>query len=624
MGMLGQLVRASIEEAVEGLLREAGGRNAAGEEQLRIAVEQPAQLKFGDYATNAPMQLAKKLRLPPMELAGKLAEKLSGDPRLSRLMARVEVAPPGFVNLYLDWQNWASAEFALPPAPQGKVIIEHTSINPNKSAHVGHLRNSCIGDTLGRLLRRLGYTVEIHNYIDDLGNQLADTVAGLLNLPLEGEYPRFGDYCWDLYAAVNRKFREDPGLTGERTRILHALEKGGNNLAWLGTLTAERIVREHLEEMAAFNISYDLLVWERHIVKEGFWEAASHLLEDTGQFILVKEGKLAGCRILKHTGKELEEDGEFTADKVLVRSNGILTYTAKDIAYHLWKFGLLDRDFRYKPEGDGLWTTAETGSSPSFGQGEAVINVIDQRQEYPQTVVKQALAALGFSKQAESLRHVGYGVVSLSPASAAELGIDTGDGKASYAMSGRQGIGIRNQTLLDKMEPIVEEKRSGKEGLSGRMIAAAAIRYYLLRYNLQTEVVFDLEQATETNGNTGVYLLYAYARSCKILDKGQKAPGSANAVPEAFPPLENEEHALLRHLSRWQETLWAGGEELSPQLIAGYAYELAALFNHFYARCPVLKADASLLPFRLWLTARFRETLGDALQVLGLPAPEVM
>ncbi len=629
MGMLGQKVRASVENGVKLLLRETGDGSLTGAGELRLTVEQPGQLRHGDYATNAPLQLAKRLRLPPMKLAEELTGLLRQDLWLGRIMARIETAPPGFVNFYVDWREWAGSSFSLPPAPTGKVIIEHTSINPNKSAHIGHLRNSCIGDTLGRLLKRLGYQVEIHNYIDDLGNQLADTMVGLLHLPIKGTQQRFGDYCWDLYAAINRTYQEEPGLTKERSRVLHALEEGGNNLAWLGAVTAERIVKEHLEEMAGFQIGYDLLVWESNIVREGFWDAATRLLVKTGLFVRVEEGKLAGCWILKqHEGDNpVETETEFVADKVLVRSNGILTYTAKDIAYHLWKFGLLGRNFRYQPWNGPVWTTAAEGAGEqAFGYGEMVINVIDQRQEYPQAVVKQALAALGFQKQADHLHHVAYGVVSLSPASAAELGVDTSAGKTSYAMSGRQGIGIRNQTLLARMEEMIRSKQEDKSGISSKALAAAAIRYYLLRYSLQTEVVFDLDQATEVTGNTGIYLMYAYARSCKVLHKAKEASGAAAfTVPDSFPLLAEEEHALLRHLSGWQETLAAAGAELAPQLIAHYAHELAALFNQFYAHCPILKAgEDALLQFRLWLTDRTRETLGDSLEVLGLPAPDRM
>lgn len=595
------------------------------DDNVPIDVERPAHLEHGDYSTNVAMQLARTFRKPPVQIAGMLKNKLEEQGRFENLVSKVEVAPPGFLNMYIDWKVWAQREFALPSNIGVKAVVEHTSINPNKSAHIGHLRNSCIGDTLVRLLRRTGYDVEVHNYIDDLGNQLADTVVGMLNVPYKNEHSRFGDFCWDIYARVNREYVTDPRLLEQRTIVLHALEEGSGNLSWIGLLAAERIVREHLEEMNEFGIGYDLLVWESDIVREGFWDSAFGLLKETGQFYRETSGKLEGCWVLKQRSSDTEDnESEHHADKVLVRSNGILTYTAKDIAYHLWKFGLLDKDFSYKRFADGLWTTRVNGIRSSFGQADIVINVIDHRQAYPQAMVKQALEMLGYAKQAAKLRHVGYGVVSLSPGAAQELGIDTSDGKASYAMSGRQGIGIKVSELLDRMEGIVDHKRSDKNGLPSRTIAAAAIRYYLLRFGLLTEVVFDLQQATEVTGNTGIYLMYSYARAASILNKAEADWNIKPAVPDEIGQMEKAEYALLRHIAAWQDTLWTAGKELSPNAICHYAHELATLFNNFYAACPILKAAEDKKAFRIWLTSKFKETIGDALDVLGLPAPDRM
>lgn len=565
-----------------------------------------------------------------MVIAGEISGKLASHPAIAGLFAKVETAAPGFINFYLDWSKWlgwTAERSALPPLGEGKVLVEHTSINPNKSAHIGHLRNSCIGDTLARLLKRTGHAVEVHNYIDDLGNQLADTLVGMFHTGAEGTYARFGDFCWDTYAAVNKAYAADPELLRRRSVILHELEKGGGSTAWLGLLTAERIVREHVEEMKQFGIDYDVLVWESSIVREGFWERAFELLRTTPAFQLQSEGKLAGCWILKQSDEAGEahddEDGaeDHHADKVLVRSNGVLTYTAKDIAYHLWKFGVLGKDFRYRKFADRLWSTHSAGTNKTIGRAETVVNVIDHRQEYPQAMVKQALQALGFDKQAERLKHVGYGVVSLSSRTASGLGVDTSDGKASYPMSGRQGIGIKIADLLDRMEQTVDGKRSRKAGLSSRAIASASIRYYLLKFHLQTEIVFDLEQATEVTGNTGVYLLYAYARACSILEKA----GDAAFGPTGFDAMTEQERDLLRALAYWPETLYKAAAELAPNAVCAYAHELATLFNHFYATCPILKADdRGIQVFRLQLVQRFRSTLQDALQVLGLPAPSKM
>ncbi|QKS44767.1 arginine--tRNA ligase [Paenibacillus cellulosilyticus] len=623
--MISQLIVNRIEKSVQALFVELGVEDGAA--NIRIQIEQPAHLDHGDYSTNAAMQLAKVLRKAPIQIATLLKTKLEQDGNVDQLISRVEVAQPGFINLYINWGQWAQRQFQLPTHQAEKVVIEHTSINPNKSAHIGHLRNACIGDALVRMLRRTGFIVEVHNYIDDLGNQLADTVVGLLNITHKKEHDRFGDFCWDVYSSVNKAYqgKTNPQLIEERTNVLLSLEEGDENLSWVGLLVAERIVREHLEEMSAFGISYDLLVWESSIVREGFWTAAFSLLKGTKQFYKETEGKLEGCWVLKQASADEDAaDAEHQADKVLVRSNGILTYTAKDIAYHLWKFGLLDQDFKYKRFADALWTTSGNGAGASYGKADMVINVIDYRQEYPQAMVKQALEILGYTEQADKLRHVSYGVVSLSPAAARELGIDTSDGKASYAMSGRQGIGIKISDLLDRMETVIENKRSDKSGLSSRIIAAAAIRYYLLRYNLSTEVVFDIQQATEITGNTGVYLMYAYARAVHILSRAESDFNMQPTVPDTIEQLEKAEYALLRQIAAWPDTLYAASRELSPNGICHYTHELAALFSNFYAACPILKAEEHKKPLRLWLTLKCKETIGDALSVLGLPTPNRM
>lgn len=617
--MFSQLIKSHLEQSVRNVLKSLSVNYT---DEISVRLEQPANLEHGDYSSSIAMQLAKILRKAPMVIAELVKADLQQQGNMEGLLVKIEVVAPGFINLYVNWQAWAGRTFYLPPTSGEKAVIEHTSINPNKSAHIGHLRNSCIGDALVRILKRTGYNVEVHNYIDDLGNQLADTVVGLLNVPFEGEHARFGDYCWDIYAGVNKLYVQNPGMTDKRTAVLHGLEKGDGNDAWLGNLVAERIVREHVEEMKNFGIEYDLLVWESSIVREGFWSSAFERLMQTSVFVQEKEGKLSGCWVLKQStvAEDDEADSEdFSMDKVLVRSNGILTYTAKDIAYHLWKFGLLEKDFTYHEFTAGLWTTGLTGQPKAYGKADIVINVIDYRQEYPQLMVKQALQVLGYTDQAEKLHHVSYGVVSLSPASAAELGIDISDGKTSYAMSGRQGIGVKVTDLVQLMENTIEHSRSDKSGLSSRDIATAAIRYYLLRFNLGTEIIFDFRQATEISGNTGVYLMYTYARANSVLSK---APATDLTKLPQFPlELEKAESALLRHLSTWEDTLYSASKELTPNTLCNYAYTLATLFNNFYSVCPILKGEESIIQFRVWLTSRVNLTLGDVLQVLGLPTP---
>ncbi|MFC5649199.1 arginine--tRNA ligase [Paenibacillus solisilvae] len=626
--MMKDELAAAVKGAVEELMTDANQEPPAG---LQIIIEHPVSPAHGEYSLTVAMQLAKILKKPPLFIAGEIKAKLLLHDSIRLGFSKIEVAPPGFINLYLDWAYWAAGQ-QVPhtskanKAVSSKVVIEHTSINPNKSAHIGHLRNSCIGDTLARLLKKSGHQVEVHNYIDDLGNQLADTLVGIEQMISELPFDRFGDFCWDIYSKINKAYKENPGLLEERVRVLHELEKGNSNTAWMGLLVAERIVREHLEEMKQFGIHYDVLVWESSIVREGFWSKTFELLRTTPVFQQETEGKLAGCWVLKQEGGEAETGNheDFNADKVLVRSNGILTYTAKDIAYHLWKFGVLGQDFRYKKFADRLWSTDSQGIKKRIGRADMVVNVIDHRQEYPQMMVKQALSALGFEQQARQLRHVSYGVVSLSPATAAGLGVDTSDQKHSYAMSGRQGIGIKADDFLNRMEQIITAKRSRRAGLSSRTIAAASIRYYLLRFHLQTEVVFDLEQATEVSGNTGVYLLYTYARSCSILRRAKQAPGLDENEAIPMDNLEMQEYSLLRQLAYWPETLENAVNELSPNHLCTYVHELTNLFNHFYAACPILKAEGGKRKFRLWLTERFQAVLHEGLEILGLPTPQHM
>jgi arginyl-tRNA synthetase len=621
--MISTLLAQAIKEKVDLMLAENG---AKWENSPHFSIEHPTHTDHGDYSTNISMLLAKVLKRSPIQIAAEIQQGLEKSGLLDGLFYQIVVAAPGFINFYMDWQVWALRDFQIPITIKEKILIEHTSINPNKSAHIGHLRNSCIGDALAHMLSFAGNQVEVHNYIDDLGNQLADTVVGILNTKLEQSFVRFGDYCWETYAEVNQAYKVNSDLQEERTKVLHALEAGHSNLAWIGSLVAEKIVREQLEEMKQFGIHYDVLVWESNIVKEGFWASAFALLQQTHVFHKITEGKLNGCWVLKNPDETqaVNAESEFQADKVLVRSNGILTYTAKDIAYHLWKFGLLDKDFTYKKFADRVWSTDPQGIKKKIGQADVVINVIDQRQEYPQAMVKLALEVLGFLKQAERLKHVSYGVVSLSPETAMGIGIDTSSSKSSYAMSGRQGIGIKVSELLDRMEDIIQQKRKRNKGLSSRAIAAAAIRYYLLKYHLQTEVVFDLQQATEVSGNSGVYLLYAYARACSILDKATKMQNSAAKNQMIIKELEVQEYNLLRQIAYWPETFQSAVNQLAPHLICGYAFELATLFNHFYSACPILKAPENKLELRLWLTQLFQETLQKVLQVLGMPTPKQM
>ncbi|WP_099301087.1 arginine--tRNA ligase [Bacillus sp. Marseille-P3800] len=600
---IGQVLQQAIDDIV-----------ASYSTEIQIEIEQPAQLSHGDYATNIALKLARVARKNPFDLAHELKLKLE-EKQLP--VKQIDVVKPGFINFFVAWEQVTFDMNQLKSDQQRKVVIEHTSINPNKSAHIGHLRNACIGDTLARMMRYDGNQVETHNYIDDLGNQLADTLTALLHIESDKPAVRFGDYCWDVYSSLNQLYDKGERSTETRDDVLHKLEEGNNSVSWLGYAVADKLSMEHVEEMGQFDISYDLLVWERDIVRNGFWQKAFETLQTTDVFFKQQEGTQAGCWVIR-TGEEQDDhSSEYLADKVLVRSNGVLTYTAKDIAYHMWKFGLLENDFSYKKKTDTLWTTAADGQAQSFGRADTVINVIDYRQEYPQKVVKQALHAVGYEQQADQLKHVSYGVVSLSKKTASTLGLETVEGKDVYAMSGRKGIGIKISELIEEMKEAIRTQSPQANDATIEALTFAAIRYNMLRYNTTSDIVFDLEEATQVTGNTGIYLIYTYARANSITQKAQQEGLKSQGY--SFVEAEDTERAILKHLAGWTLAMERGVSELEPNLLCTYAFELASLYNRFYAQCPVIKASPEQQKRRLKLTGLVMAQLEIIFSILGLP-----
>ncbi|HET9920204.1 MAG TPA: arginine--tRNA ligase, partial [Ktedonobacteraceae bacterium] len=536
-----------------------------------------------------------------------------------------------------------------------KVIVEHTAINSNKAAHVGHLRNSSLGDTVVRMLRSQGYDVEAQNYIDDTGVQVADVVVGLtlltqgkLQLPggneqLPGE--SFDYYCSRVYVAVGKAYEERPELKALRDTVLHAIEHGeepeeGPDYAVLAADISHQIVQAHLKTMARLNISYNLLTWESAIVHAGLWQHTFEMLRNSGVLEHPESGPLAGTWILPFGEGEMQtEEGERSSDKVLVKSNGTATYTGKDIANHLWKFGLADDlgvEFHFIPWGvqqDGrmLWTmrtpeeagkTGKEAPPERFGHAKKVVNVIDVRQSYPQQVVRESLRRLGYGEQADSLIHLGYEVVTLSAATAARLGVDTSDGRESYAMSGRKGIEIKADDLISAAAARMIEARSDLSEETAAILAASAIRYFMIRFGLQQVITLDMDEVLRANGDTGVYLQYAYARANSILRRLQEANYELPEQPTELPEqLEQSEWELLRHIDAYPRALAETSrvEALAPNTLAAYVYDLAAHFSDFYEHTPpiIKESDQRVKAFRAWLVRATMQTLSNALRVLG-------
>src|SRR5829696_7788475 len=536
-----------------------------GVEVHQLAAEAPPRPELGDLAFPVSFELAKLIKQATGEKQAPraIAEKLK--PRLEEVdeVERVEIAGAGYINVFFDRARLLSL-FAGPTTPreatdldQPKKMVEHTSINPNKAAHIGHVRNAVLGDTFVRILKAAGDRVEVQNYIDNTGVQVADVVVGFLHLEkmdldqikaldasLSKDYP-FDYYCWDLYTKVGLFYR-DGTLSGDmnpekvmlRNEVLHALEEGSNPIAELADYVATRNVECIIATMERLGIRYDLLARESDILHLHFWNRAFELMKDKGVIRYETEGRHARCWVMpfeSHTGTD-----EHESDKIIVRSNGTVTYTGKDIAYQLWKLGKLGLDFHYKvfrnyPDGHTLWTTKtepeEPGTErPPFGGGIRVYNVIDSRQSYPQEIVARGVAAVVPEIGEDASVHFSYEMVALSPAACEQLGIELSDedqARPYIEMSGRKGLGVKADDLINQLEAgaLVEvEKRNPDLSLDEKKataheVAVAALRYFLLRFARNTVIAFDFKEALSFEGETGPYCQYAAVRTNSIFKK---------------------------------------------------------------------------------------------------------
>ena len=611
--------------------------------------------KMGDLALTFPFQLAKKLKKAPRAIAQESAPLLASVPGV----VKAEVAGGGFLNLWLD----KAAVFAevirlagrttLGP-DEAKIVIEHTNINPNKAAHIGHLRNACLGDTLARCLKFKGERVEVQNYIDDTGVQVVDVVFGFLELEKKGladldRLPgHFDYYCWDLYARVSAYLAEHPEAQARKAEIMKRMEHGQDPEYALSRYISRRIVRAHLATMARLGISYDVLPCESTILHLEFWDKAFALLKERQAIALATEGENKGCWVMRLEGDEERE-------KIIVRSDGTVTYVGKDIAYQLWKFGLLGRDFYYEPfaESDGrtLWISTavpQPAGGPSFGGASKVYNVIDTRQSYLQKVVTQGLRSLKYEAQAAKSVHFSYEMVALSPRSLSELGYTATEEEKerSYLeVSGRKGLGVKADDLLDRLEAkaLAEiEKRNAalppeERAKIAREIASGALRYFMLKYARNSVIVFDFEEALSFEGETGPYLQYTAVRLGSIFRKLKERDGldEADIRPPADPAalipagLGDQETADF-----WDLVLTAGGLEeevlrsaaaLEFSHLAKHAFLLCQKLNGYYHKYPVLaEENKAVRAFRLLTVRTVKEQLHCALGLMGIPPPERM
>jgi len=665
-----------------------------GVELEQVASEVPPRTELGDLAFPVAFELAKRIKQATGEKRNPraIAEELSRELETAEEVARVEVAGAGYLNLFYDrarllaglsQSTGTSAAPADGPATAArpKRMVEHTSVNPNKAAHIGHLRNSVIGDTFVRILRAGGEQVEVHNYIDNTGVQVADVVVGFqhlermsladvraLDASLKDDYP-FDYYCWDLYARVGLFYRggdpdakEDPERLKLRVETLHALEEGKNATAELADYVATRVVHSHLDTMRRLGITYDLLPRESEVL-HFLWSHAFERMKDSGAIHFEEEGRNRGCWVMPMETHEGSEEHE--ADKVIVRSNGTVTYTGKDIAYQLWKLGQVDLNFYFRPfrtYGDGhtVWTTTSERSeasadAPHFGAGATVYNVIDSRQSYPQEVVKRGVAAVAPAVGEAASVHLSYEMVALSPAAAEELGLElSADERARtfIEMSGRRGLGVKADDLIDTLEANalseVQERHPEvsleEQRRAAHILAVGALRYFLMKWTRNSVIVFDFKEALSTKGEAGPYCQYAAVRANSIfrklpngeLENAQRLVASAGAeggetaarVRKVFEgETGGEIWALVTLAARLPEVVAQATNFAEPSHLAKYAFQLAQAFNFFYNRDEnriLEERDAVRRAVLVYVTDFVRTQLTAALATLGIEVPERM
>ena len=646
----------TIQDQIESAIRDRV-RALYGVEAPEFVMEYPPRPDLGDLSCPVAFELAKTLKRNPRQTAIEIASGLA----LPAGVGRCEPAGGGYLNFHLKRDlipAHVRASLTAPPGEPsgGKIIVEHTNINPNKAAHIGHLRNAVLGDTLVRLLRHTGRRVEVQNYIDDTGVQVGDLVVGFHHLrkmtideirKIEG---KFDYYCWDLYAEVTAFYEQDPARLSLRAQALKHMEEGIAPESPMARYLSERIVRHHLATMERVGVRYDLLPWESHIIALKFWAAAFEKLRTTGAIHHVTEGERAGCWIMEMPGSD---EGQSEEAKIIIRSNGTVTYVGKDIAYQLWKFGLLGSDFRYRPfhtypDGSVLWSTAAEGGEgdhPAFGAGSEVYNVIDVRQSYPQRVVTQGLRTLGHDAEADRSIHFAYEMVTLSPACARALGYaveEAGEAQA-VEMSGRRGYGVKADDLLDALLLAARaevEKRSAdlppEEVASiAERVSLGALRYFMIRFTRNRQIAFDFEEVLSFEGETGPYILYSAVRANNILNKLRERTGLDLADPtEAFRLADwrvleaapvDDHWELLALLARFDDAVVQTVRAQEPATFARYLFLLAQKFNHFYHQFPVIQEpDEARRAARAALTWLFRETMNRGCGLLGFEVPRRM
>jgi len=620
---------------------------------LQVGVEHPQNPLWGDYSTNAALMSAKGLNKSPVSLAREVLKWLQGAD-LGEYFENISVAGPGFINFTLSKDYLLSqavlvlkesSNFGANSVGSGKkVALEHSNVNPNKAAHIGHLRNAVIGQFLERVYEFIGYDVKVQYYSNDLGVQVSTSLLGMEKFGLEFDpvkYKKFDHYAWDVYAKISQMIDSDTDLRKELEDLIIKLDSRDAEVSQKQSQLSKKILKDNLMTFSYLDVDYDLIVYESSIKDMFMWEKTFEILKKNKEVYLATEGNSKGCWLVKMDDKDrISLDGDKNIDsiesnKIIVRSNGIPTYTGKDIAYHMWKFGLLGIDFRYNKvllgtQNKDLYETGVSGDLMDlFSNSNIIIDVIDVRQTYAMGAVKKALEHLGYKEQSSNLIHINYGHVYLSHKTATKLGYkpDGEDDKEYLAMSGRKGIGVK----IDDFILMVEESLRSSFGdfPNVKDVRNSVIKFDMLRYDTFQDIIFDVEDALNLKGFTGPYIQYTHARANSLLEKVGYTVNTENLdyMIEMFKKLEINSSALevLKVIYKFPEIVMQSARQYAPNLICIYLYDLCQKFNSFYNDSPIINAETQdIKDFRLFLTASVRQVIKNGLYLLGINAVDRM
>ncbi|MEM3555202.1 MAG: arginine--tRNA ligase [Candidatus Micrarchaeia archaeon] len=590
-------------------------------EEIERSLEYPKE-QFGDLASAVCFELAKREKKAPRAIAEKIKDSI----RKSELVERVEVAGAGYLNFYFNYEKFAklTVEAVEKNKKYGEVdfgkgrkaLVEFPSVNPNKPWHIGHLRNALLGDSVARILEFAGYKVERENYIDDLGLQVAQSVWGYmkLNNKVEGKVDH---WLGKQYVEVAKRSGEEE-VEREVREIMKKLEEGGNEISKLGRELAERCVKAQYETAFKLNVYQDVLIWESDIVRTRILEDAIEMLVKKGAAVRESEGENAGCIVAKLEGMREFVDME-NPDKILIRSDGTATYTGKDVAFQMWKFGILPNRFKFsvfmkQPNAKMLYTTSSKGKRMGFGKADLVVNVIGVEQRYPQKVLTSLLRRMGYEKEADNSVHLSYEHAWLP----------------DERFSGREGtwVGYTADELVEKAVEYAkgeiknrfrEMGEKEKEEIA-KAVGVGGVRFDFLRMSPEKKIVFRWEEALNFEGDSAPYIQYSHARAARIIEKAPKGKGAVDYSVLTSP----DERRLVKLIAKFPSVVRSAARDCRPHYVADYLIDLATAFSKFYTTCPVLTAPEKERAARLALVRCTKRVLRNGLELLGIEAVERM